>query len=125
MASLTAVCRVSARAASQHLRNQGARRGLHSSQASLAAQSFNMPALSPTMTEGNIASWKIKEGDYFSAGDVLLEIETDKAQMDVEAQDDGILAKITVRGKISWLQAMAKTNSRSKTVPKQSRSAHG
>ena len=77
------------------------------------------------MTEGNIASWKIKEGDSFSAGDVLLEIETDKAQMDVEAQDDGILAKITVRGKISWLQAMAKTNSRSKTVPKQSRSAHG
>ncbi|EUC48074.1 hypothetical protein COCMIDRAFT_24125 [Bipolaris oryzae ATCC 44560] len=55
-----------------------------------------MPALSPTMTEGNIATWKIKEGDSFSAGDVLLEIETDKAQMDVEAQDDGILAKITV-----------------------------
>ncbi|KAI9695001.1 MAG: pyridoxine biosynthesis protein [Bathelium mastoideum] len=54
-----------------------------------------MPAMSPTMTEGNIASWKVKEGDSFSAGDVLLEIETDKAQMDVEAQDDGILAKIT------------------------------
>ncbi|CAN9342895.1 unnamed protein product [Alternaria alternata] len=71
--------------------------GLHSSQAALAAQNFNMPALSPTMTEGNIASWKIKEGDSFSAGDVLLEIETDKAQMDVEAQDDGILAKITVQ----------------------------
>jgi hypothetical protein len=53
-----------------------------------------MPALSPTMTEGNIASWKFKEGDSFSAGDVLLEIETDKASMDVEAQDDGILAKI-------------------------------
>src|SRR5208282_6494379 len=67
-----------------------------------------MPAMSPTMTEGNIALWKIKEGvlslydrlmktgDSFSAGDVLLEIETDKAQMDVEAQDDGILAKIIV-----------------------------
>ncbi|KAL8681747.1 MAG: hypothetical protein Q9186_002135 [Xanthomendoza sp. 1 TL-2023] len=54
-----------------------------------------MPAMSPTMTEGNIASWKIKEGDSFSTGDVLLEIETDKAQMDVEAQDDGILARIT------------------------------
>ena len=53
-----------------------------------------MPALSPTMTEGNIASWKIKEGDSFAAGDVLLEIETDKASMDVEAQDDGILMKI-------------------------------
>ena len=54
-----------------------------------------MPALSPTMTEGNIAKWSVKEGDSFSAGDVLLEIETDKASMDVEAQDDGILAKIT------------------------------
>jgi hypothetical protein len=54
-----------------------------------------MPALSPTMTEGNIASWKVKEGDSFSAGDVLLEIETDKASMDVEAQDDGVIAKIT------------------------------
>ncbi|KAI9658495.1 MAG: pyridoxine biosynthesis protein [Alyxoria varia] len=74
-----------------------------------------MPAMSPTMTEGNIANWKLKEGnetrldlkpcdalqltmtgDSFSAGDVLLEIETDKAQMDVEAQDDGVLAKIMV-----------------------------
>ncbi|KAF2110158.1 hypothetical protein BDV96DRAFT_615458 [Lophiotrema nucula] len=62
--------------------------------ASLAAQNFNMPALSPTMTEGNIATWKVKEGDSFIAGDVLLEIETDKASMDVEAQDDGIMAKI-------------------------------
>jgi pyruvate/2-oxoglutarate dehydrogenase complex dihydrolipoamide acyltransferase (E2) component len=55
-----------------------------------------MPALSPTMTEGNIAKWAVKEGDEFSAGDVLLEVETDKAQMDVEAQDDGIMAKIMV-----------------------------
>ncbi|KGQ12544.1 Pyruvate dehydrogenase complex protein X component [Beauveria bassiana D1-5] len=53
-----------------------------------------MPALSPTMTEGNIASWRVKEGESFSAGDVLLEIETDKATMDVEAQDDGIMMKI-------------------------------
>lgn len=53
-----------------------------------------MPALSPTMTEGNIATWRIKEGDKFAAGDVLLEIETDKATMDVEAQEDGILMKI-------------------------------
>ena len=53
-----------------------------------------MPAMSPTMTEGNIASWKVKEGDSFSTGDVLLEIETDKASMDVEAQEDGIVAKI-------------------------------
>jgi hypothetical protein len=53
-----------------------------------------MPAMSPTMTEGNISSWKVKEGDSFSTGDVLLEIETDKATMDVEAQDDGIMARI-------------------------------
>lgn len=46
------------------------------------------------MTEGNIAAWRVKEGDKFSAGDVLLEIETDKATMDVEAQDDGIMFKI-------------------------------
>jgi len=46
------------------------------------------------MTEGNIASWKIKEGEKFQAGDVLLEIETDKATMDVEAQEDGYLFKI-------------------------------
>ena len=58
------------------------------------AHNFTMPAMSPTMTEGNISSWKVKEGDSFSTGDVLLEIETDKATMDVEAQDDGIMAKI-------------------------------
>jgi pyruvate dehydrogenase E2 component (dihydrolipoamide acetyltransferase) len=55
-----------------------------------------MPAMSPTMTEGGIASWKLKEGDTFTAGDVLVEIETDKATIDVEAQDDGFLAKIIV-----------------------------
>jgi len=48
------------------------------------------------MTEGGIASWKKNEGENFAAGDVLLEIETDKATIDVEAQDDGILAKIVV-----------------------------
>jgi pyruvate dehydrogenase E2 component (dihydrolipoamide acetyltransferase) len=53
-----------------------------------------MPAMSPTMTEGGIASWKKKEGESFAAGDVLLEVETDKATIDVEAQDDGIMAKI-------------------------------
>ncbi|SPO01127.1 related to pyruvate dehydrogenase complex protein X precursor, dihydrolipoamide acetyltransferase [Cephalotrichum gorgonifer] len=53
-----------------------------------------MPALSPTMTEGKIATWKVKEGESFSAGDVLLEIETDKATMDVEAQDDGVMMRI-------------------------------
>lgn len=49
------------------------------------------------MTSGGIATWKVKEGQAFSAGDVLLEIETDKATMDVEAQDDGVLAKIVVQ----------------------------
>lgn len=56
-----------------------------------------MPAMSPTMTEGGIASWKKGEGDSFTAGDVLLEIETDKAVIDVEAQDDGIMGKILVQ----------------------------
>lgn len=52
--------------------------------------------MSPTMTEGGIAQWKKKEGESFSAGDVLIEIETDKATIDVEAQDDGVMAKIIV-----------------------------
>ncbi|KAF8642312.1 hypothetical protein AX16_009582 [Volvariella volvacea WC 439] len=69
-------------------------RRFHVSARRNALTAFNMPAMSPTMTEGGIASWKKKEGESFSAGDVLLEIETDKATIDVEAQDDGILAKI-------------------------------
>lgn len=55
-----------------------------------------MPALSPTMTEGTLASWKKKEGDTVKAGDVIAEIETDKATMEVEAVDEGTLAKILV-----------------------------
>ncbi|KAG8894739.1 hypothetical protein FRC01_012782 [Tulasnella sp. 417] len=55
-----------------------------------------MPAMSPTMTEGGIAKWKKKEGEAFEAGEILLEIETDKATMDVEAQDDGVMGKIIV-----------------------------
>ncbi|TFK30555.1 dihydrolipoyllysine-residue acetyltransferase [Coprinopsis marcescibilis] len=72
-------------------------RGLHISARRHALTQFNMPAMSPTMTEGGIASWKKKEGEPFTAGEVLLEIETDKATIDVEAQDDGILAKIIVQ----------------------------
>ena len=53
-----------------------------------------MPALSPTMTSGNIGAWQKKPGDSLSPGDVLVEIETDKAQMDFEFQDEGVLAKI-------------------------------
>jgi pyruvate dehydrogenase E2 component (dihydrolipoamide acetyltransferase) len=55
-----------------------------------------MPALSPTMTEGNLAKWHKKEGDDVKAGDVIAEIETDKATMEVEAVDEGTLAKILV-----------------------------
>ena len=55
-----------------------------------------MPALSPTMEKGNLAKWLKKEGDKVAPGDVLAEIETDKATMEVEAVDEGVLAKIVV-----------------------------
>ena len=55
-----------------------------------------MPALSPTMTEGKIARWVKSEGDTVKAGDILAEIETDKATMEVEAVDEGVLAKIVI-----------------------------
>ncbi|MCO5093023.1 pyruvate dehydrogenase complex E1 component subunit beta [Bosea sp. (in: a-proteobacteria)] len=55
-----------------------------------------MPALSPTMEEGKLAKWLKKEGDQIKAGDIIAEIETDKATMEVEAVDEGILAKILV-----------------------------
>ena len=55
-----------------------------------------MPALSPTMEKGNLAKWLKKEGDKIRSGDVLAEIETDKATMEVEAVDEGVLAKIVV-----------------------------
>lgn len=57
---------------------------------------ITMPALSPTMEEGNIAKWNKKEGDTVSAGDVIAEIETDKATMEVEAVDEGVMGKIVV-----------------------------
>ena len=87
---------------------------IHASARRNALSKFTMPAMSPTMTEGGIAQWKVKEGQKYSAGDVLLEIvrilfftlpchvsnvrhqETDKATIDVEAPEDGILAKIIV-----------------------------
>ena len=55
-----------------------------------------MPALSPTMTEGNLAKWLKREGDEVHSGDVLAEIETDKATMEVEAIDDGRVGRILV-----------------------------
>ncbi|MBV37541.1 MAG: pyruvate dehydrogenase complex dihydrolipoamide acetyltransferase [Rhodospirillaceae bacterium] len=57
---------------------------------------ITMPALSPTMTEGTLAKWLLKEGDTVQSGDLLAEIETDKATMEVEAADDGVLARILV-----------------------------
>ncbi|WP_349958205.1 pyruvate dehydrogenase complex dihydrolipoamide acetyltransferase [Rhizobium sp. ZPR3] len=57
---------------------------------------ITMPALSPTMEEGNLAKWLVKEGDKIKSGDVIAEIETDKATMEVEAVDEGTVAKIVV-----------------------------
>lgn len=60
------------------------------------ATNILMPALSPTMTEGNLARWMKQEGEAVNAGDVVCEIETDKATMEVEAVDEGTLAKILI-----------------------------
>ncbi|HTH27270.1 MAG TPA: pyruvate dehydrogenase complex dihydrolipoamide acetyltransferase [Sphingobium sp.] len=57
---------------------------------------IRMPALSPTMEEGTLAKWLVKEGDSVSSGDLLAEIETDKATMEFEAIDEGVIGKITV-----------------------------
>ncbi|GAA5912480.1 Pdx1p [Sporobolomyces salmoneus] len=71
-------------------------RQIHQSRINAAITEFKLPAMSPTMTEGSVGEWKFKEGEAFSASDVLMTVETDKATVDVEAQDDGILAKIGV-----------------------------
>src|SRR5208337_2980727 len=55
-----------------------------------------MPALSPTMEKGNLTKWLKKEGEAVKTGDVIAEIETDKATMEYEAVDDGVMAKIVV-----------------------------
>jgi Na+-translocating ferredoxin:NAD+ oxidoreductase RnfC subunit len=55
-----------------------------------------MPALSPTMEKGKLAKWLVKEGDTVSSGDIIAEIETDKATMEVEAVDEGKVGKILV-----------------------------
>ncbi len=60
------------------------------------ATNILMPALSPTMTEGTLSRWLKKEGEAVRAGDVIAEIETDKATMEVEAVDEGVLGKILV-----------------------------
>src|SRR6476661_4311814 len=56
-----------------------------------------MPALSPTMEEGTLAKWLVKKGDKVSSGDVIAEIETDKATMEVEAVDEGVVEELLVR----------------------------
>ncbi len=60
---------------------------------------LKMPALSPTMEEGTLAKWLVKEGDTVSSGDILAEIETDKATMEFEAVDEGVISKILVPGR--------------------------
>lgn len=70
---------------------QAKKRWLHQT---AARQAIMMPAMSPFMTEGTIARWQKKEGEAFSAGDVLLQIESDIAVVDVEAESPGILGKI-------------------------------
>ncbi|KAJ7808281.1 dihydrolipoamide acetyltransferase [Mycena olivaceomarginata] len=102
-------------------------RRLHVSARRRALTQFNMPAMSPTMTEGGIASWKKKEGDSFATGEVLLEIETDKATIDVEAtEDDGaknvqVGSPIAIVGEegddISGADALASKASASKPPP--------
>ena len=57
---------------------------------------ITMPALSPTMEEGTLAKWLVKEGDTVESGDLIAEIETDKATMEVEAVDEGVVAKLLV-----------------------------
>src|SRR5580698_2621693 len=60
------------------------------------ATNILMPALSPTMEEGKLAKWLVKEGDTVKSGDILAEIETDKATMEFEAVDEGRIGKILV-----------------------------
>ena len=60
------------------------------------ATNILMPALSPTMEEGKLAKWLVKEGDTVKSGTILAEIETDKATMEFEAVDEGIIGKILV-----------------------------
>ena len=57
-----------------------------------------MPALSPTMSQGNVAGWQVKEGAEITAGDILADIETDKATLPWENQDDGFVAKLLKPG---------------------------
>ncbi len=92
-----------------------------------------MPALSPTMEKGNLAKWLKKEGDSVKSGDVIAEIETDKATMEVEAVDEGTLGKIlvpegtndvAVNTPIAMITPMAKMPQASKATAAPPRSRH-
>ena len=75
---------------------------------SVAGTVVNMPSLSPTMTEGTIVKWYKKEGDTIGAGDLLCDIQTDKAVVSMEADDEGILAKILVAEGSSGIEVKSK-----------------
>ncbi|MDG2522060.1 pyruvate dehydrogenase complex dihydrolipoamide acetyltransferase [Caulobacter segnis] len=82
-----------------------------------------MPALSPTMEEGTLAKWLVKEGDVVKAGDVIAEIETDKATMEVEAVDEGVVTQIVVPAgaegvKVNALIAVLKADGEELSAPK-------
>ncbi|KAM3918170.1 pyruvate dehydrogenase protein X component, mitochondrial [Leptodactylus fuscus] len=101
-ASLRLGCQGIVRSFVAGLRSRGRVGGirlLHNTERQWGAQSVQvyMPALSPTMEEGNIVKWLKKEGETVNAGDALCEIETDKAVVTMESSDDGILAKIMVQ----------------------------
>ena len=71
------------------------------------AINITMPALSPTMEEGTLAKWNVKPGDTVEAGDIIAEIETDKATMEVEAVDEGTVAQILVDDEKFYAPAIA------------------
>ncbi|CAL8093799.1 unnamed protein product [Calicophoron daubneyi] len=80
------------------------RRCLHIASALKFPSEIKMPALSPTMTDGSIVKWGKKEGEEFAAGDVLCEVQTDKAVVALEAEDDGTLAKIIVPANVPGIK---------------------
>ena len=71
---------------------------------------IKMPALSPTMTSGTLAKWLVKEGDSVKSGDIIAEIETDKATMELESIDDGIVNKILFKEGEQNIEAVSYTH---------------
>src|SRR5438067_5020006 len=86
---------------------------------------IQMPKLSDTMTEGTLVSWKKKKGDKVSAGDVIAEIETDKATMEWESPEDGTLTEIYVEegGKVEVGQRIAFIGEEGEAAPKEEKKA--